>query len=722
MTTKTTFCRICEPLCGLIVEVDGDKITDIKPDKDNVVSQGFACIKGLSFEKFRTSPDRLTHPLKKVNGVYEKISWEQALTEIGTKVKQLRKDHGDESVGMYFGNPVSFSPIMPIIAMGFLKGLNTTKFFNPGSLDLNNKFAVNERMYGSGMALTFPDVDRTNFLMIIGSNPTISKMSMIHLPQPTERIKAINDRGGKVVYINPRLTETAKQAGGEQVYIRPDTDVYFLAAFLHEVLKRDAIKHARIKEHMLGLNELKKVVADWTPEKQAYVTTISASKLRELVTAYLAADGAALYASTGLNLGRNGTLSFWFLEVINAITGNLDKLGGTLMGKGIFDYTKILTKNPSPTNYSRIGNFPSLCEGLPTPLLADEILTPGEGQIRSLFVMSGNPLMMATNSNKFAKALDSLELMVSIEIVRNNTADYADYILPGTHFAERPDIPIAFTSMVGLTPVPYYQYTDRMVNPPGECKDESWILIQLCKYCDAPFFGSKLMQLLLNTCEKFKSIPLIGKHLTPMPERLLGLISRFGKQGSLKILRQSPHGVLREPWENDNYLGKRVHTSSKKVELAPADFIQMAKERLPKMFEEELTLGDKFKLISKRERYSHNAWTHNEEAFVKGKRHTNYLYIHSEDAKKLGISAGQMVKISNHIGVVEAPASITDDMMPGTVALPQGWGHQDCGGLTTASKTQGANSNILASDGPNFIEPISGIAHFNGIVVDLKPV
>ena len=720
-TTKTTFCRICEPLCGLTVEVDGDKITDIRPDKDNVVSQGYACIKGLSFEKFRSSPDRLTHPLKKVNGKYEQISWEQALSEIGSKVKQLKKDHGGDSVGMYFGNPVSFSPIMPIMVMGFLKGLGTTKFFNPGSLDLNNKFAVNERMYGSGMALTFPDVDRTHFLMIIGSNPTISKMSMIHLPHPTERIKAINERGGKVIYVNPRLTETAKQAGGEQVYIRPDTDVYFLAAFLHEVLERDAVKHDRIKEHMDGYDKLKEVVADWTPEKQAEVTHISADKLRELVTAYLNADGAALYASTGLNLGRNGTVGFWFLEVINAITGNLDKLGGTLMGLGIFDYTKILTDNPSPTNYSRIGNFPSLCEGLPTPLLADEILTPGEGQIRGLFVMSGNPLMMATNSNKFAKALDSLELMVSIEIVRNNTANHADYILPGTHFAERPDIPIAFTSMVGLTPVPYYQYTDRVVNPPGECRDESWILTQLCKHCDAPFFGSKIMQGFLNSCEQLKKLPIIGKHLTPMPERLLGIISRFGKQGSLKTLRKSPHGILREPWEDDNYLGKRVHTLSKKVELAPDELITMAEERLSTMFEEELKLGNKYKLISKRERYSHNAWTHNEEAFVKGKRHTNYLYLHSEDAKQLDISDGQMVKISNALGSVEAPASITDDMMRGTVALPQGWGHQGCEGLTTASKTQGANSNILASDGPNNIEPISGIAHFNGIVVDVAP-
>ncbi len=719
---KVTFCRICEPLCGLVVDVENNHITNIKPDQNHVVSKGYACMKGLSFERFRTTPDRLTHPLKKVDGQYQRISWEQALNEIGEKVKNLRKVHGDESVGLYFGNPVSFSPLLPLFVMGFLKGLNTSKFFNPGSLDLNNKFAVNERMYGTGMALTFPDVDRAEFLMIIGSNPTVSKMSMIHLPHPTERIKAITERGGRVVHLNPRRTETAKQVGGDQVFIRPDTDVYFLAAFLHEVLQRDGVKHQRVLEHMNGFEHLKAIVADWTPEKQAQVTGVSADTLRALVSAYLKADGAALYASTGLNLGRNGTLGFWFLEIINAITGNLDRLGGTLMGQGIFDYNKLLAENPSPTNYSRIGNFPSLCEGLPTPLLADEILTPGEGQIRALFVMSGNPLMMGTNSNKFAKALDSLELMISIEIVRNETANYADYILPGTHFAERPDIPIAFTSMIGLTPVPYYQYTDRLVSPPGECRDEAWILTQLSNICGAPFYGSKALQTVLNTCERIKKIPLLGKQFTPMPERLLGMISRFGKQGSLNKLRRSPHGVLRGDWKSNNYLGKRVHTPSNKVELAPPDLVELAASRLPAMFKEELEQTNKIKLISKRERFSHNAWTHNDEAFVKGKRNTNYLYIHPQDAKKLDISEGQRVKISNDIGVVEAPAAISDDLMPGTVALPQGWGHQGSDGLSVACKTTGVNSNILAADGPNQIEPISGIAHFNGIVVQVEAI
>ena len=721
MTTRFTFCRICEPLCGLKVEVEGDRITDIQPDPDHVVSKGYACIKGLTFEKFRTSPDRVTHPLKRVDGGYVEISWEQALTEIGEKVKTLRKAHGDESMGLYFGNPVSFSPLLPIFMIGFLKGLNTSKFFNPGSIDLNNKFAVSERMYGTGMSLTFPDIDRTRFLVIIGSNPTISKMSMIHLPWPTERIRGIMERGGKVACVNPRLTETVKQTGAEQVFIRPDTEAWFLAAFLHEVLASNALAHERVRQHMNGFAQLHAVVAEWTPEKQAEVTGISAEKLRELVSSYLAADGAAIYASTGLNMGRNGTLAFWFLEVINAITGNLDRPGGTLMGKGIFDYHKMLAQNPSPTRHSRIGNFPSLLEALPVGLMADEILTPGNGQVRGMFVVSGNPVIMGTRSNRLAEAFGQLDLLVSIDLVRNESAANAHYILPGTHFAERPDIPISFTSLLGLSPDPYFQYTDRMVEPPGECRDESRIMVQLCRHCDAPFFGSRLLQGLFNLCEQLPKLPVIGKRLTPMPERMLGWVARLGKQGSLNELRQHPHGKLGKPLAGNDYLGQRVYTASKKVELAPGDLVQMAGERLPKMFAEEKQGANKLKMISKRERFSHNAWTHNEETFIKGKRHTNYLYIHPADAAPLGITEGCLVEVRGECGAIVLPATLSNEMMAGTVAVPQGWGHQQADGLRVASRTGGANSNILVPDGPGQIEPISGMAWMNGLPVTLHP-
>ncbi|MBB3046980.1 anaerobic selenocysteine-containing dehydrogenase [Litorivivens lipolytica] len=717
--TKTTFCRICENQCGLVVTVDNNQITHVEPDTEHVASKGFACIKGLSIEKMRTTPDRLTTPLKKTATGFEPISWKQALSEIGEKIRQLRGDHGDESVGAYFGNPISFSPLMPIFWTAFTQGLNTHKTYNTGSLDCNNKFLVSQHLYGSPMALTFPDVDKLNCLIMIGANPAISKMSFINLPDPVRRLQAVEQRGGKVFNINPRRTETAK-AVGEQVFIRPDTDVFMLLGFLHEVLAREAVDRQRIDAHMTGFDQLQSLCAEWAPERQAEVTGISASALRELVDAYLKADGAALYASTGINQGSNGTLAFWLLEVINAVTGNLDRSGGSLMGLGIFDYGKATKDADKDAFHSRIGNTRNFLGALPAALMADEILAPGEDQVRAMFVLSGNPLLTATNSDKLAKALEQLELLVSIDIVRNETAEYADYILPGTHFTERPDIPFSFVSLSGLSPQPWYQYTDRLVTPPGECRDELWIMQQLAKVCDAPFFGSNALQTLINTGEALGKLPLIGQRLTPMPERLLGLISRMGKQGGLRTLRKHPHGKSLPIIEGNSYLGRRVLTDDGKVHLAPPTFIELAERRLERSFEKAKQEQKQFRLITKRERFSHNSWTHNDTAFVKGKRQTNYLYLHPDDAERLGCHDGSMVEVKTAVGSVTLPAALSDDMMPGSVALPHGWGHQQASGLSVASKTRGVNANILASDRHDEIEPLSGMAQFTGFAVELK--
>ena len=718
-TEKTTFCRICEAQCGLIATVDGDRITDIKPDPDHVTSRGYACIKGLSFENVRTSPDRLRYPQKKTANGYERISWEQAISEIGSKVRALRKQHGDDSTAVYFGNPISFSTLMPLFVNGFVTGLNTKKFFNTGSIDCNNKFLVSDRMYGAGMALTFPDVDRNQFLMIIGGNPAISKMSFIHLPHPVDRLKAITERGGRLVFVNPRLTESAK-AAGEQVFIRPDTDVFFLFAFLHEVLKRDAVDHARVQQHMTGFDELAAVVSGWTPEKAEAVTGISAETIRELVTAYLAADGAALYLSTGVNMGRNGTLAFWALEVINAITGNLDRLGGSLMGLGIVDYAELMSKQDMPEFNSRIGNTPSLLSALPMGVLADEILQPGDDKIRALFVISGNPMLTSPNSNKLGTALDSLDLMVSIELFPNETSQHADYILPGSHWAERPDIPFMFVTFCGLSPTPWFQYTDRLVAMPGECRDELWTLSKLAQACQAPLFGSRIFQALMNIGGALKRLPLIGQLLQPAGETLLSLVCRMGKQGSLRSLRKHPHGRLREPLESNNYLGKRIVTDDGKIHLAPPEFIALANERLQRIYDDTLASRDALRLITKRERFSHNSWAHNDPAYIKGKRHTNYLYMHPHDATRLQLADGERVSVRSQAGEVSVPLSITTDMMPGSVALPHGWGHQNAKGLSVASTTNGANANILACDGPENIEPLSGMAQLTGITVTVS--
>lgn len=719
--TVTTFCRICEAQCGLVVTRENDRIIAIEPDTEHVVSRGYACIKGLRFEDFRTSPDRITQPLKRVGDSYQPISWEQALREIGDKVKQLRGDHGDDSVGVYFGNPISFSPLMPLMVTGFIRGLKTSKSFNTATLDCNNKFVASHHMYGAAMALTFPDVDRTQCLIVIGGNPAISKMSFIHLPHPVDRLKAIEERGGKLVFVNPRRTESAKVCG-EQLFIRPDTDVYFLLSFLHEVLARNAYKRDIIQPHMDGFSALQTVAQDWSPDKTAEVTGIPAAELRELVTAYLAADGAALYGSTGINQGSNGTIAFWLIEVINAITGNLDRRGSSLMGEGLIDYAKVLAKQEMNEKTSRIGGVESFLESLPCAVMADEILTPGAGQTRAMFILSGNPVLTATNSARMEEAYKNLELLVSVELVRNETANHAHYILPGTHFAERPDLPFMFSTFCGLMPKPWFQFTDALVSPPAKARNELWILVQLANACNAPLYGSRIVQVLFNAGGWLKKLPVLGKKLPEAQVFLLDLVARAAKVGSLKFLRRAPHGILLKNIESHNYLGKRVVTKNGQVQLAPPLFVQTVQQRIAECFakDKEEIHQPLFRLITKRERFTHNSWAHNHEAFIKGERHSNYLYMHPHDAEQLGLQHGEHATVASQAGSVTVPVHLTDDMMPGAVALPHGWGHQHYQGQNTAVTTTGVNVNILTADGADSIEPLSGMTQFNGIRVRIS--
>jgi anaerobic selenocysteine-containing dehydrogenase len=696
----------------------------LEPDHDHVVSKGYSCIKGLRYHEIHHSPDRLRVPLKRVGDRFEEISWEQALEEIGAKVRKLVKDHGGDSVSAYLGNPIAFSLLPPILTAMFLSGLGSRNLFQTGSQDCNNKFAAAQRVYGFPFIQPFPDVDRTECLIMIGSNPAVSRASFMQLPDPIRRLRAIEGRGGKVFLVNPRRTETAKQMG-TQVFIRPDTDVYFLLSFLHEVVSRDAIDHERVGRHMKGLDALRKVSEPWPPERTAEVTGVSAQTLRSMVDAYLQADGAALFLSTGVNQGSQGTLAFWIQEAINAITGNLDRLGGTLVGHGyIKDFPKHARKSGHTMrkDVSRIGQLPSVVDSFPAGLMADEILTPGEGQVRALFCLSGNPLLTVPNSDgRLEEALKALELLVVIDIFRNETANHAHYILPGTSAFQRPDLPFVFQSLMGVQPIPYVQYTDALLPPEDEQRDETMILLQLARACGSTLSGSRIASGFLNGWMGLGKLPGVGSRLGLTSERFLGLIARAFRLGSLKSLRKQPHGRLLAEHQGQDFLGKRVVTDDGLVNLAPVDLVEAAR-KLEVLFQEERAQRDKLKLISKREQHSHNSWLHNHPRFVEGKRSTNYLYMNPADGETAGVESGAMVEVRSSVGSVRLPVQLTDEMMVGAVALPHGWGHQAADGLSVASQTTGANANLLAADGPDALEHFSGMAKLNGIWVEVTPV
>ncbi|MEZ4287633.1 MAG: molybdopterin-dependent oxidoreductase [Polyangiales bacterium] len=331
-TTTQTFCRICEALCGLEVDVDGNQIVDIRPDKSHVATRGYSCIKGLKQHKMYGSPDRLMFPLHRRNGELVRTDWDTANREIGDAVARIRNEHGPDAIAMYVGTAAGFGALHPAFAQGFMHAVGSKSMYSSATQDCANKFAVAKHMYGFPFTQPFPDLDRLQCLIIVGANPAISKWSFLQVSNPIKRLKELEERGAKITIVDPRRTETAKVAG-KHLFIRPNTDVFFYLSFLNELIATGGVDEPRVREFMSGYDEVEALAAPWTPERTESVTKIPAQTLRELVKEYRESDGAAIYSSTGVNMGSNGSLAFYVQECINAVSGNLDRAGGTLVSE-----------------------------------------------------------------------------------------------------------------------------------------------------------------------------------------------------------------------------------------------------------------------------------------------------------------------------------------------------------------------------------------------------
>ncbi|HYB98955.1 MAG TPA: molybdopterin-dependent oxidoreductase [Candidatus Limnocylindrales bacterium] len=719
--THTTFCRICEALCGLEVDVEDGRVVQIRPDERHISTDGFACAKGLKQHKMYDSPDRLLHPMKRVGSDWHRVSWDQALCEIGEKVKAIRADTGPDSIAMYVGTAAGFGVLHPAFAQGFMTGLGSKSMYSSATQDCANKFAVARHVYGFPFTQPFPDLDHLGCLIITGANPVISKWSFLQVSNPIKRLREMEERGAKIYVVDPRRTETAKVAG-EHVYIRPGTDVFYFLSFLHELIATGGVDRARVSAFMRGFDEIAALVAPWTPERTAEVTRIAPQKLREMVAAYREADGAAMYCSTGVNMGGNGSLAFWLQEAINAVSGNLDRRGGTLVGMGISDFIAFGKKTGTllRTDRSRVGGFTMTNDAFPGGILAEEILTPGHGQVRALFVTGGNPLITMANAGRLKEAFEKLELLVTLDIFRTETASLAHYALPCTSPLQRPDLPFIFPLMLGMQSRPYLQATRAVVPPQGEQRDEATIYLDLARACGVSLFGSTAAQKALEMARAVRSLAHPDEQPSLPQEALLSALLRVNGQGSFASLLREEHGRPRPDHEPGTFLGKRVITDDGRIDLAPPLLLQQA-SKLDDDFARELAAAGRLKLITRRAVTTHNSWTHNLEEFVEADRSTNYLYMHPDDARAAGLCDGALADVSTDTATVRVPVKLHAELMPGTVALPHGWGHQHAVGLSVASRTTGVNVNLLAADGPERIEKVSGMAHLSGFLVDVRP-
>jgi len=707
---KVTFCRICEPLCGMVATVDDGRLTKLRPDPDHPLSAGYACPKGIAMQEVVNDPDRVLKPLRrKRRGGFEEVGWEDAMGDIAERLSGVLDEHGRESVAWYMGNPGAFSYSHTLWAKGFLDAIGSPHYYTAGSQDVNNRFAASALLYGSPLVVPIPDLRRTHFLLMVGANPLVSHGSVLSAPRVRDQLLDLERRGGRVVVVDPRRTETARQF--EHLPIRPDADAWLLLSLLQVMFAEDLVDRRWLADHARGGDQLERLAAGHPPEATEHRTGVPAERARELARAFAGAPSAAAYGRTGSCLGRFGTLVSFLLDALNAVTGNLDRPGGAVFGRPPIALDEVAERVGLATygkTRARFGDLPDVIGNLPASLLAREIETPGARQIRALFVSAGNPVLSVPDGRALERALKKLDLFVALDFYVNETIQHSDYVLPTTTLYERDDVPIAF---LGFFTQPFIQTTERVVEPYGEAREEWEIIDDLCRRIGrAPY-----------SIPALRAAAKLG--LRPTPRRLVDLLLRTGPRGdlfgarrgglSLAKLRQHPHGLVLGEHIETGVLGEKVRHRDSRVRLAPPEICsELARAQAANGDDPAYPL----RLIGLRELRSHNSWMHNSPLLMRGGR-TQALRVHPDDAAAYGLEDGDEAQVSSKSGAVTVPVRVTDEMTPGTVALPHGWGHR--AGWQLANRHGGANVNLLASSDPEDLERLAGMAHLNGIPVSL---
>jgi anaerobic selenocysteine-containing dehydrogenase len=721
---KATFCRICEPLCGMVATVEDGRLVALRPDKDHPLSAGFACQKGIAFTEIQNDPDRVTTPLRRTpDGGFEPVSWEEAMTDIAGRLATVLDEHGPGAVGWYFGNPGAFSYSHLMWAGIFVNGLGKgAHFFTASSQDVNNRLVASQLLYGTPTSMPIPDIPRTDLLVVMGANPVVSHGSVLSVPRIKDRMHDIVKRGGRVLVIDPRKTETAAQF--EWLGIVPDGDVYLLLSLLAVMFDEGLVDRSAVARQADGIDWLAELCLPYPPEATAAHTGIDADTVRGLARDLVTTRRAAVYGRFGTSTGQNGTLTTYLIDAVNIIAGNADRAGGMMFnGLGIPGQRmsmKLIGASLQRTyrrKRSRIGGFPRVIASEPATMMAKEITTPGKGQIKALFVSAGNPVLSVPNGDELEAAAEQLDLMVGLDFYVTETTAHCDYVLPVTTMYERDDFAITFQAQYAT---PFRQATEAVVEPAGEARPE-WEIID------------DLLGRLAHSSSVFaamaglrKALRVFGRTLTPrtMVDGIIRLAEggdRFGlRRGGLtfdRLVRDHPHGVVLKPHLDEGALTDAVVYRGGRIKLAHDEIAaEMARLRLrPQPVDFPL------RMIGMREPRSENSWMHNSPMLMRGDR-GHHALMHVDDAAGLSLSDGDMVAVNSPYGRITVPVTATKDIVAGVIAVPHGWGHRGTGGWQVANRAGGANVNRLMSSAPEDVETLSGMAWLTGIPVRVEPV
>lgn len=690
-------CNLCEAICGLEINHVGGKVLSIVGDKNDPFSRGHICPKALALKDVYEDPNRLRRPLKRTADGWQEIGWTQAFDEIADRLRQIQARHGRNAVGFYAGNPSVHNSGTLLAGPGLIKALGTKNMFSASSVDQFPHHFAAWQLFGHPLLMPVPDIDRTDFWLIIGGNPIASNGSIMTAPDVGTRLRAIQQRGGKVVVIDPRRTETALRAD-EHHFIRPGTDVFLLLAMLRTLFDENTIKAGRLTGLIDGLDDLRAAVEPFTPEQAATLTGMDADVIRQLARTLAATERAALYGRVGVSVQAFGGLCLWLINVLNLLTGHLDETGGMMFSHPAFD---LLSRKRVYDKYdryrSRVSQRPEFMGELPVSCLAEEILTPGPEQIRALVTSCGNPVLSTPNGGQLDEAFAQLDFMVSIDIYLNETTRHAHYILPPATGLETAHYDLTFH---GLAIRNTARYSEPMVE----------------KAPDA-LFDWEIFENLRMRLEDEHYDPATGP--APVnPEQKLDMGLRYGPYKlSLAALREHPHGIDLGPLQPQ--LPERLFTANGRIDVASGPFLNDL-NRAEAMLHRAPPSDDQLLLISRRHLRDNNSWLHNTHRLVKGRNRCT-LQIHPTDAHRLGINDGDPVRVRSRVGRVELPAEVTGDIMPGVVCMPHGYGHNRPGiRLDVARQHAGVSINDLTDE--TQLDELTGNAALQGVPVRVEPV
>ncbi|MEU6313535.1 molybdopterin-dependent oxidoreductase [Streptomyces sp. NPDC047014] len=728
--TALRICPLCEATCGLTLTIEGTQVTGARGDRDDVFSRGFICPKGAALGQLDADPDRLRTPLVRRSGRLREATWEEAYEAVAAAVPALLREYGPQSTGVVLGNPNVHTMAGALYPPLLLKALGTRNLFTASTLDQMPKHVSSGLLFGDPFAIPVPDLDRTDFLLLLGANPVESNGSLCTAPDFPGRLKALRARGGTLVVVDPRRTRTAALAD-RHLAPRPGSDALLLAALAHTLLNEKLAAPGPLEERILGLGELADALGSFTPEAVAPACDLTADEIRVLARALAAAPTAAVYGRIGSCTVEHGTLASWLVDVLNILTGNLDRPGGALFPLSATD------RAPRPAGpgrgftvgrwHSRVSGHPEVKSELPTAALAEEIETPGEGRIRALIAIAANPVLSAPDGDRLDRALAGLDFMVSVDPYLNETSRHAHVVLPPPPPAQSPHFDFAFNGFAVHNQVRY--------SPPAvpledglmaECEIHARLVLAVSGLHGAPpeAVDERVITDTLARAVTDPHSPLHGADPAAYartlagrdgPERRLDLMLRLGPYGlGLDDLRQAPHGIDLGPLRPR--LPEVLRTRSGRIELLPEPIAA----ELPRL---RATLAGRpaaLVLVGRRHLRSNNSWLHNVPALTGGSNRCT-LHVHPQDADRLGLTHGGRARITADGGSVEVPVEVTDTVRTGVVSLPHGWGHNRAGArLAVAGAAPGANVNQLL-DG-TLLDRLSGTAVLNGFPVQLAPL